>query len=461
MEDRNERRDLAKKHGLTVLYEDNHMLVLEKPQNLPVQADASGDPDLLSIAKGYLREAGNKPGEAYLGLVHRLDRPVGGVMVFAKTSKAAARLTAQFKSHTAKKRYAAITDGAAKPAAYLTDWLCKDERTHSSFVVPEGTAGAKLAKLSYETIGTANGQSLVDISLYTGRPHQIRVQLSHAGLPIVGDQRYHPAAVAAARGEAAPVRTQICLWAYALTIEHPTLGERMTFFSVPHGAFWNRFPAGMAVLPAFSVCSGVYLDDSMLVVDKRVGVEVEGELLSELSSLFPELYPVHRLDANTTGLVLFARTPAMRDTLETLFREHRLKKIYHALVAGTPPQSGRLVHYAVKDAEEATVRLAAKDAPGAQRMELDYRVLQSENGCSLVEIDLHTGRTHQIRVQMAAIGHPVLGDDKYGDRETNRRFRCRTQQLLCKRMEAEGHVFESCKSLPFPKARGENGADRA
>ena len=94
-------------------------------------------------------------------------------------------------------------------------------------------------------------------------------------------------------------------------------------------------------------------------------------------------------------------------------------------------------------------------------MELDYRVLQSENGCSLVEIDLHTGRTHQIRVQMAAIGHPVLGDDKYGDRETNRRFRCRTQQLLCKRMEAEGHVFESCKSLPFPKARGENGADRA
>ena len=126
MEDRNERRDLAKKHGLTVLYEDNHLLVLEKPQNLPVQADASGDPDLLSIAKGYLREAGNKPGEAYLGLVHRLDRPVGGVMVFAKTSNAAARLTAQFKSHTAKKRYAAITDGAAKPAAYLTDWLCKD-----------------------------------------------------------------------------------------------------------------------------------------------------------------------------------------------------------------------------------------------------------------------------------------------------------------------------------------------
>lgn len=107
------------------------------------------------------------------------------------------------------------------------------------------------------------------------------------------------------------------------------------------------------------------------------------------------------------------------------------------------------------------MRLAAKDAPGAQRMELGYRVLQSENGCSLVEIDLHTGRTHQIRVQMAAIGHPVLGDDKYGDRETNRRFRCRTQQLLCKRMEAEGHVFESCKSLPFPKARGENGADRA
>ena len=453
MEYRRDCKELAEKHGLTLLYEDNHLLVLEKPVNVPVQADASGDEDLLSRAKRYLKEAGNKPGEAYLGLVHRLDRPVGGVMCFAKTSKAAARLTAQCKGHSAKKRYAAIVEGAPESRAQLTDYLKKDETTHSSFVTPEGTEGAKLARLCYETIARLDGRALLDVSLYTGRPHQIRVQLSHAGLPIVGDQRYHPAAIAAAASGREFRRTQICLWAYALTIEHPTLGEPMTFFSVPRGPQWEDFPAQMAMLPAFSVCSGVYLDDELLVCDKRAGVEVEEGLLSELSSLFPEVYPVHRLDANTQGLVLLARTRAMQAELENLFYTHEVKKLYHAVVLGRPKAGGSLVHYGKKDAAGAVMRLCAEEEPGAQRMSLDYRVLAAGEGCSLVEIDLHTGRTHQIRVQMAAMGHPVLGDDKYGDREANRRYRCRTQQLLCKRMAVKGLVLESCRSLALPEPR--------
>ena len=458
MEFRREHPEIAEKYGLTVLYEDNHLLVVEKPVNIPVQADASGDRDLFNTCRAYLREAGNKPGEAYLGLVHRLDRPVGGVMVFAKTSKAAARLTSQFKGRSAKKRYCAIVTGNAPYSEQLTDWLYKDERTNTSRVVPEGTEGAKNARLSYETLAKADGLSLVDVRLDTGRPHQIRVQLSHAGLPILGDQRYHPdAKAAAARGDDRTKRTQICLWAYALTIEHPTQGEPMTFFSVPRGAEWERFSAQMAMLPAFSVCSGVYLDDDLIVCDKKAGVEVTEGLLTELSSLFDEVHAVHRLDANTTGIVVFARNEKTKARLETLFHDHQLKKIYHTLVAGNPNASGSLIHYAKKDAEEAYVQLCGKELRGALRMELDYRVLSRGEDCALVEIDLKTGRTHQIRVQMAAAGHPVLGDDKYGDRAENKRFRMRTQQLLCKRMELMGHVFTSCRELQLPKPREAQG----
>ena len=127
---------------MNVLYEDNHLLVVEKPVNMPVQADMSGDPDLLSALKAYVKEKYEKPGEVYLGLVHRLDRPVGGVMVFARTSKAAARLSAQFASHEAKKRYVAVVSGRPESETTLNDFLLKDETSFSSAVVPEGTPGA-------------------------------------------------------------------------------------------------------------------------------------------------------------------------------------------------------------------------------------------------------------------------------------------------------------------------------
>ena len=444
---------LAEKYGITVLYEDNHLLVVEKPVNMPVQADISGDEDLCTRCRKYLKEEGNKPGDAFLGIVQRLDRPVGGVMTFAKTSKAAARLTAQFKTHSAGKRYVAIVCGRAESHASLKDYLLKDERTNMTSVVDEDVSGAKLAKLSYDTIGKDGDYSLVDVSLQTGRPHQIRVQMAHAGLPILGDQRYHPDAASSAASGKPFKRTQICLWSYSLTLEHPTLGEKMTFFSVPKGEEWKRFSAQMEMLPAFSVCSGVYVDDTMVVCDKKAGVEVEEELLSELSTLFPEIYPVHRLDANTQGLVVFARTEEKRQELEEAFYRHRIGKIYHAVLAGTPERkNGHLKDYAVKDSEEGTVRICGEKTPGAQRMELDYRILKEGSDCALAEIDLLTGRTHQIRVQMANIGCPVLGDDKYGNREQNKKYRCRTQQLLCKRLRIGDLLLESCKEVQLPEA---------
>ena len=429
--------------SIHILYEDNHLLVVEKPVNMPVQADASGDDDLLTMLKRYVKERYHKPGDVYLGLVHRLDRPVGGVMVFARTSKAAARLTQQFQSHTAKKRYVAVVTGSPAPDAELTDWLVKDEVTFFSSVVPEGTPGAKQAKMHYALLGQAGGRSLLDVALYTGRPHQIRVQLSHAGLPICGDQRYNPVAVC---GE------QIALWAYALTLRHPTLGEEMTFTLLPRGDAFAAFSAQTSMLPAFAVCRGVYLDAAMLVTDKNAGVEVETELAGGLSALaLPggdgNLYAVHRLDANTEGLVVFARTAEMQSRLDRLFAAHEMTKIYHAVVRGTPPETGRLVHDVVKDAEAANVRVCSPDTPGAKRCELTYRTLASDEEKSLVEITLLTGRTHQIRVQMAEAGYPVLGDDKYGDRAFNKRYHARVQRLLAKRLELDGHEFTSMREL--------------
>lgn len=211
---------------LKILYEDNHIIVVEKPPNVPSQADKTTDEDMLTIIKRYIKEKYNKPGNVYLGLVHRLDRPVGGVMVFAKTSKAASRLSEQVRNKTFKKEYLAIVDGKLDvKSGILEDYLVKNEKNNSSKVTNKETKNAKYAKLDYELLkyNKEINLSVLRILLHTGRHHQIRVQLANMGHSICGDQKY------GTRGRG----KQISLWAYKLTIEHPITKESMTFIDVP------------------------------------------------------------------------------------------------------------------------------------------------------------------------------------------------------------------------------------
>ena len=211
---------------LKILYEDNHIIVVEKPPNVPSQADKTTDEDMLTIIKKYIKEKYNKPGNVYLGLVHRLDRPVGGVMVFAKTSKAASRLSEQVRNKTFKKEYLAIVDGKLDvKSGILEDYLVKNEKNNLSKVTNKETKNAKYAKLDYEVLkyNKEINLSVLRILLHTGRHHQIRVQLANMGHSICGDQKY------GTRGRG----KQISLWAYKLTIEHPITKESMTFIDVP------------------------------------------------------------------------------------------------------------------------------------------------------------------------------------------------------------------------------------
>ena len=218
-------------YAVPVLKCDNHILCVVKPCNMPVQADASGDEDLLNALKGYIGKRFHKPGNVYLGLVHRLDRPVGGVMVFARTSKAAARLSAAFSSHTAQKRYLAVLQGEMRGEAELENWLIKDERTGMVRAADPAEKGAKDARLLTRPIAVGNGLTLTGVTLYTGRAHQIRVQHMLAGFPLWGDARY---------GNGRPGE-QIALWAYRLTFPHPTLGQDVTLSSLPRGGVWDGF----------------------------------------------------------------------------------------------------------------------------------------------------------------------------------------------------------------------------
>ena len=212
--------------NLKVIYEDNHIIVVEKTPNIPSQSDKTGDIDMLTLVKQYIKEKYNKPGNVYLGLVHRLDRPVGGIMIFAKTSKAASRLSNQVREKIFKKEYLAVVDGKITTiSGTLENYLYKDERNNMSKVVSKDKKNAKLAKLDYEVItyNEVKNLSLLKINLHTGRHHQIRVQLSNFGHSIFGDQKYGK------RGHG----KQIALWAYKLTIEHPISKEKMTFTDLP------------------------------------------------------------------------------------------------------------------------------------------------------------------------------------------------------------------------------------
>ena len=213
-------------NDLKVLYEDNQIIVVEKEPNIPSQADKTGDIDMLSIVKQYIKEKYNKPGEVYVGLVHRLDRPVGGIMVFARTSKSASRLSEQVRNKIFKKTYIAVVDGQIqKKQGMLEDYLYKDERNNISKVVAKEKKNAKLAKLEYQVLDYDEKRELstVKIKLHTGRHHQIRVQFANFGHSLYGDQKY------GTRGKGKQIR----LWAYELEFEHPVKKEMMNFKSVP------------------------------------------------------------------------------------------------------------------------------------------------------------------------------------------------------------------------------------
>ena len=213
--------------NINILYEDNHVLVVEKPINVPTQEDNSKDKDLLTILKEYIKEKYNKPGNVYLGLVHRLDRPVGGVMVFAKTSKAASRLSDQIRLNKFNKVYNAVCLGNVNNEGRLEDKLLKDTRRNIVKVDPNG----KQSILNYKKLKQKDNLTLVEIKLETGRPHQIRVQMSHNNNPLYGDQKYN---------KNSKVGEQLALFAKKLEFYHPVTSELMSFeLELP-----NRKPFG-------------------------------------------------------------------------------------------------------------------------------------------------------------------------------------------------------------------------
>lgn len=214
---------------IRVLYEDNHILVAIKPHMVPSQADSSNDMDMLSMVKAYIKETYNKPGNVYTGLVHRLDRPAGGVMVFAKTSKAAARLSAQIAKKEFQKTYRAVTHGV--PAeTHLVDYLKKDTASNTVSPCAASVPGAKFAELYFKPLKNMNGLSLIEINLITGRSHQIRVQFASRGCPLFGDARYGK-----------PEGEHLALWSYSVSFTHPTTKQKLFFYEEPEDFPFTMF----------------------------------------------------------------------------------------------------------------------------------------------------------------------------------------------------------------------------
>lgn len=211
---------------IKIIFEDNHLLVVEKPINMPTQSDQSGDPDLLTLLKKDLKVRYQKPGNVYLGLVHRLDRPVGGVMVFAKTSKAASRLSTQVRERNFDKYYFAIARGLlTNNVGRLQHHLIKDSIQNIVSVVSEPVPGSKEAFLEYKVLGKKDQLSLMRIALDTGRSHQIRVQFAAIGHPLYGDQKYGP--IVNRFGE------QLALFSFKLRFQHPISKDYLTFTLSP------------------------------------------------------------------------------------------------------------------------------------------------------------------------------------------------------------------------------------
>ncbi|MBO7425941.1 MAG: RluA family pseudouridine synthase [Clostridiales bacterium] len=224
---------------LTIVFEDNHLIVAVKPAGVLSQADGSDAPDMLTLLKEYIKEKYNKPGAVFLGLLHRLDRPVSGLMVFAKTSKCASRISEQIRERKVTKRYRAVVEGTFKETSgTLSHYALKDPKTNNTRIFDEGKApkDAKPVKLSYEVvaIGEYKGKavSLVEIDLHTGRSHQIRTQLQYTGHPLLGDARYGSGLY----------NGDIALESFVLGFDHPTSHEHMEFkLPVRDEIPWNLF----------------------------------------------------------------------------------------------------------------------------------------------------------------------------------------------------------------------------
>ncbi len=218
---------------MKILYEDNHLIAVQKPHGMLTQGDETGDENLLDAVRAFIKERDQKPGNVFLGMLHRLDRPVGGVVLFAKTSKGAARLSEQFRTHTIQKVYWTVVavdqriDRLADQRAIsgtVIQWLIKNERTNVVTAYDREVPGSQRAELTYSILQTKDAYALVEIHPKTGRPHQIRVAMASLGMPIVGDKKY---------GAQEGLHGNIALFARSLSFAHPITGEPVMVVAEP------------------------------------------------------------------------------------------------------------------------------------------------------------------------------------------------------------------------------------
>lgn len=218
-----------------IIYEDNHIIVVNKKAGIPVQGDESGDISLFDIVQQYIKEKYNKPGAVYLGLVHRIDRPVAGLVLLAKTSKASSRLSEMFRERKIKKTYLAICERQPPELeGTIINYIWKDKDANRAYCYDKEKKGSKLAELNYTLLREVNGHFLLEVNPITGRPHQIRAQLSNMGCVIVGDTKY---------GSKMPINDRsLCLLAWKLEFIHPVKLTKMEIMApFPANKFWQRF----------------------------------------------------------------------------------------------------------------------------------------------------------------------------------------------------------------------------